>query len=154
MSKKKNNRTIIDNRKARHNYNILEYIEAGIVLSGTEIKSIRSGTVNLSDAYARISNEEVFLSNMYIKHYEQGNRYNKDEYRERKLLLHKKEIQRLLGKIKEKGYTLIPVNLHWSRDKVKVDLGLCKSKKLHDKRDDLKQKDADRDIERAMSGKY
>lgn len=154
MSKKKTGPSrITDNRKARHNYSIVETYQAGIVLSGTEVKSIRAGKVNLNDSYARINNGEVWITNMHISPYEQGNVFNMPVTRERKLLMHKNEIEKLYGKIKEKGYTLIPLNLHWKGNKVKVDVGLCKAKKMFDKRDDIKKRDVDRDIQRAFSSR-
>lgn len=149
----KNEYLITDNRKARFNYTIEDTLEAGIVLSGTEVKSVRQHKVNLSDSYARVSDGEVWITNMHISPYEQGNIFNLPPTRERKLLLHSSEIRKLFGKIREKGYTLVPLNLHWRKNKVKVDLALCKAKKLHDKRDDIKRKDSDKEIERAMKSR-
>ena len=131
----------IINSKASHDYFIKSTIEAGIELKGTEIKSIRNGSANISDAYARIKNNEVFLTNMYIAKYEEGNRFNHDERRERKLLLHKNEIIRLNHEITTKRYTLIPLRLYFKKNKVKIELGVCQGKKLYDKREALKEKD-------------
>lgn len=137
---------ISKNPTAYHNYNIEEKIEAGIVLSGTEIKSIRQGKVNLKDTYAIIKKGEVFIVGMHISPYEQGNIFNKDPLRDRKLLLKKREIAKLIGLIKQKGYSLIPISLYFKGDLVKVELGVGKGKKLYDKRQDLAKKDAERQI--------
>jgi SsrA-binding protein len=131
----------IINRKASHDYFIKSTIEAGIELKGTEIKSIRAGSANISDSYARIKNFEVYLTNMYIAKYEEGNRFNHDERRERKLLLHKNEIIKLEHEITTKRYTLVPLKLYFKKNKVKVELGVCQGKKLYDKRESLKEKD-------------
>ena len=141
---------IAKNPVARHNYNIEETIETGIVLTGTEIKSIRQGKVNLKESYAGIKNGEVFIYSMHISPYEHGNIYNKDPLRDRKLLLNKREINKLIGKIKTKGYTLIPVSLYFKGSIVKLELGVGKGKKLYDKREDLAKKEAERRIERAL----
>lgn len=133
-----------------HNYFIENTIEAGIVLSGTEIKSIRNGKVNIKDAYASIIAGEIFVHNMHISPYEHGNIYNKDPLRDRKLLLNKKEILKLLGLVKQKNYTLIPISLYFKGNKVKVELGICKGKKLYDKREELAKKDAEMKIRRAI----
>jgi SsrA-binding protein len=145
---------ITDNRKARHDYFIHETIEAGIALTGTEVKSLRQGHVNLKDSFCRIDNGEMFLVGVHISPYDQGNRFNHDPLRTRKLLLHKYEILKLLGRIKEKGYTLIPLNLYFKRGMVKVTVGLATGKKLYDKRQDLAEKEAKRDIERHMKQNY
>ncbi len=137
---------ISKNPTAYHNYNIEEKIEAGIVLSGTEIKSIRQGKVNLKDTYAIIKKGEVFIVGMHISPYEHGNIFNKDPLRDRKLLLNKREIVKLIGLIKQKGYSLIPISLYFKGDLVKVELGVGKGKKLYDKRQDLAKKDAERQI--------
>lgn len=134
----------IINRKASHDYFIKDTIEAGIELKGTEIKSIRNGSVNINDAYARIKNYEVYLTNMYIAKYEEGNRFNHDERRERKLLLHKNEIIKLEHTITTQRYTLIPLKLYFKKNKVKIELGVCQGKKLYDKRESLKEKDLKR----------
>ena len=140
----------VKNPVAHHNYFIENTLEAGIVLSGTEIKSIRNGKVNLKDSYAIIKNGEVFLLGMHISPYEHGNIYNKDPLRDKKLLLNKREINRLYGLVQQKGYSLIPVSLYFKNSLVKIELGIGKGKKLYDKRDDMAKKDAQRNIERAM----
>ncbi|WP_102028625.1 SsrA-binding protein SmpB [Salirhabdus sp. Marseille-P4669] len=147
-------KVIAQNRKANHDYFIEETYEAGIVLKGTEIKSIRNGRVNLKDAFARIHNGEVFLSNMHISPYEQGNRFNHDPLRTRKLLLHKGEINKLIGLTQQQGYSLVPLKMYIKNGVAKILIGLGKGKKKYDKRDDLKQKQAKRDIERAMKDRY
>lgn len=143
-------KVVARNRKARHNYEIEETYEAGIVLTGTEIKSIRAGKANIQDSYARIKDGEVFLINMHVSPFEQGNRFNVDPTRERKLLLHKDEIRKLIGKTQIKGYSLIPLDLHLRNGFCKVELALAKGKKLHDKRRDIAKRDAQREIERAF----
>lgn len=143
-------KVIAQNKKAYHDYFIEETFEAGIVLQGTEIKSIRAGRVNLKDSYAQIKNGEMFLMGMHISPYEQGNRYNHDPLRTRKLLLHKKEINKLIGETKEAGYSIVPVKLYLKNGYAKVLIGLAKGKKKFDKREDLKKKEAKRDIERAF----
>lgn len=132
------------NRKANHDYFIKDRYEVGIELKGTEIKSIRKGSVNINDAYARIKNDEVFLTNMYIAKYDEGNRFNHDERRERKLLLHKNEIIKINHIITTNRYTLIPLKLYFKKNKVKIELGICQGKKLYDKRESLKEKDIKR----------
>lgn len=139
-----------ENRKARHDYHIHETYEAGIVLTGTEVKSLRAGKANLKDSYARVENNEVFLHNLHISPYEQGNRFNHEPLRTRKLLLHRFEINKLIGKVREKGYALVPLKLYFSRGKVKVDLALATGKKLYDKRDDMAERDAKREMDRAF----
>lgn len=141
---------VAQNKKARHDYFIEDTIEAGIVLSGTEVKSIRQGKVNLKDSYATIEGGEVMLNGMHISPYEQGNIFNKDPLRDRKLLLHRKEINRLTGLIQQKGLTLVPLQLYFKRGKVKVELGIAKGKKLYDKRDDIAKRDAKREIDRRI----
>ncbi len=145
-----NIKTIAENRKARHEYFIIESFEAGIELFGTEVKSIRAGGVNLKDSWISIDDGEAFIKNMHISPYEKGNIFNRDPYRVRKLLLHKKEIMKLLGQVKQGGYTLIPISLYFKDSRVKVQVGLCKGKKLHDKREDMAKRDAGREIERAI----
>ncbi len=140
---------LTDNRKARHDYHILDTYEAGIVLKGTEVKSIRAGKANLKDSYARVEKGELFLYNMHISPYEQGNRFNHEPKRTRRLLMHKHEINRLLGRTKEKGLSLVPLKLYFKNNKVKVELALAKGKKLHDKRRALAERDAKREMERA-----
>ncbi|EHH9461434.1 SsrA-binding protein SmpB [Listeria monocytogenes] len=141
---------VAQNKKARHDYAIEETFEAGIVLQGTEIKSVRNARVNLKDSYARIDKGEIFLHNMHISPYEQGNRYNHDPLRTRKLLLHKKQISRLIGETKESGYSIVPLKMYIKDGYVKVLIGVARGKKKYDKRQDLKQKEAKRDIERAF----
>lgn len=133
------------NRKARFNYFIIDEMEAGIELKGTEIKSIRKGSVSLDDAYARIKRGEIFLTNMYVAKYEEGNIFNHDERRERKLLLHKSEIRKLDKEIELNHYTLIPLKIYFKKGKAKILLGLCKGKKLFDKRETIKKRDLDRE---------
>ncbi|EAC9102549.1 SsrA-binding protein SmpB [Listeria monocytogenes] len=141
---------VAQNKKARHDYAIEETFEAGIVLQGTEIKSVRNARVNLKDSYARIDKGEIFLHNMHISPYEQGNRYNHDPLRTRKLLLHKKQISRLMGETKESGYSIVPLKMYIKDGYAKVLIGVARGKKKYDKRQDLKQKEAKRDIERAF----
>ncbi|MGM0471919.1 MAG: SsrA-binding protein SmpB [Bacillota bacterium] len=138
------------NRKARHEYNIEETYEAGIVLEGTEVKSIRQGRVNLKDSFALVEDGEVFLYHLHIAPYKHGNRYNHEPERVRKLLLHKHEIKSLIGKTRESGYTLVPLKVYFKRGLVKVELALGKGKNIHDKRQDIKERTAQRDIERAF----
>ena len=141
-----NTKLIAKNPTAYHNYNIIDKIETGIVLSGTEIKSIRAGKVNLKDTYAVIKNGEVFVYGMHISPYEHGNIFNKDPLRNRKLLLNRKEINKLIGLTKQKGYSLIPISLYFKGSFVKLELGIGQGKKLYDKRQDLAKKDAQRQI--------
>ena len=141
-----NIKIIAKNPTAYHNYTIEDTLEAGIVLSGTEIKSIRTGKVNLKDTYASIKNGEAYIYGMHISPYEHGNIFNKDPLRDRKLLIHKKEIHKLLGLIKQKGYSLIPIELYFKGSFVKLKLGIGKGKKLYDKRQDLAKKDAQKQI--------
>jgi SsrA-binding protein len=143
-------KVVAQNKKARHDYHIEETFEAGIVLQGTEIKSIRAGKANLKDSFARVQNGELFLHNMHVSPYEQGNRYNHDPLRTRKLLLHRKEINKLLGATKEQGYSIVPLKMYLKNGYAKVLIGLAKGKKNYDKRQDLKKKDAKREIERAF----
>ena len=134
------------NRKAKYNYQIFETLEAGIVLTGTEIKSLRLGKANIKDSYARVKNNEVFLINMHISSYDNGNIFNHDETRERKLLLHKKEIFKFRDKIKLEGYTLVPLKVYLKDGRAKVLIGLAKGKKNYDKREDIKKRDIERSI--------
>ena len=143
-----NTKLIAKNPTAYHNYNIEDKLEAGIVLTGTEIKSIRNGKVNLKDSYANIKNGEVFIYGMHISPYEHGNIFNKNPLRVRKLLLNKKEINKLIGLIKQKGSTLIPISLYFKGSLVKLELGIGKGKKLYDKRQDIAKKEAERQIAR------
>ncbi|HOB86203.1 MAG TPA: SsrA-binding protein SmpB [Bacillota bacterium] len=141
------------NRKAFHDYHIDETYEAGIVLTGTEVKSVRQSRVNLKDSYARVENGELFLYNMHIGVYDQGNRFNHDPLRKRKLLMHRAEINRLMGKVKEKGYALIPLKVYLVRGLVKVELALARGKKIYDKRRALAEKESRREMERALKEK-
>ena len=141
---------ISQNKKARHDYFIIEEIEAGIELFGTEVKSVRQGKVNLTDAYASINNSEVFVKGMNISPYEQGNIFNRDPLRERKLLLHKNQIRKLIGQIQQQGFSLIPLKVYLKGSLVKVTLAVVKGKKLYDKRDDIAKRDAKRNMERVM----
>ena len=147
-------KVLATNRKARHEYFIEETYECGIELKGTEVKSIRQGKLNLAEGYASVDNSEVFLKQVHISPYEQGNIFNVDPLRVRKLLLHKHEIKKLIGLTTIKGYSLIPLSIYLKNGKVKVQLALAKGKKLHDKRQDLAKKDAQRSIERELRGKY
>ncbi len=145
-----NIKTLAQNKKARHNYFITETIECGIELFGTEVKSIRAGKVNIADAYASADNGEVFVKGMNISPYEHGNIFNRDPLRKKKLLLHKSEIRKLIGLVQQAGYALIPLSVYLKGSKVKVALGVCKGKKLYDKRDDLKSREAKRSMDRAF----
>ena len=149
-----NFKTIAENRKARHEYFVIESMETGIELVGTEVKSLRLGQVNLKDSWCSIDNGELFIKGMHISPYEKGNIFNRDPIRVRKLLMHRKEINRLFGKIKQDGLTLIPLSLYFKGSRVKVQLGLCKGKKLYDKREDAAKKDAKRQIERAVKNHF
>ena len=148
------NKIIAKNPTAYHNYNITDKLEAGIVLSGTEIKSIRNGKVNLKDTYVNIKNGEVFVYGMHISPYEFGNRNNVDPLRTRKLLLNRREIDKLYGMIKQKSISIVPISMYFSGKKVKIELGIGKGKKLFDKRDDLAKKDADMKIKRALKNTF
>jgi len=141
---------IAKNRKAYHDFSVLETMEAGLVLCGTEVKSIRQGKVNLKDAWCAVKDGEMFVNGMHISPYEQGNIFNREPLRVRTLLMHKKEINRLYGQVKQQGLALIPLSLYFSKGKAKLEIGLCKGKKNYDKRDTAAQKDAARSIERAM----
>ena len=147
---KASRKTIVENRKARHDYFVEETYEAGIELVGTEVKSLRQGGANLKDSYCEIQNGEIFVRNLHISPYDKGNIFNKDPMRTRKLLMHKREILRLFGHVKQEGYTLIPLSLYFQGSHVKVCVGLCKGKKLYDKRADLAKRDAQRSMDRAM----
>lgn len=150
MSANQATKLIADNRKARHDYFVLESIECGIELVGTEVKSIRAGGVNLKDSWCSIENREMFVKQMHISPYDKGNIFNRDPLRVRRLLLHKREIIRLYDAVRQQGLTLIPLSLYFKSGRVKMQLGLCRGKQLHDKRDDMAKKAAQRDIERAM----
>ncbi len=147
---KKATKTISVNRKARHEYFVEESFEAGIELFGTEVKSLRAGSCNLKDSWCDISNGELYVKQMHIAPYEHGNIFNRDPYRERRLLMHRREIHKLMGLVAQQGYTLIPLSLYFKGSRVKMQLGLCKGKQLHDKRSDMAKRDAQRDIDRAM----
>ncbi|HHZ16745.1 MAG TPA: SsrA-binding protein SmpB [Clostridia bacterium] len=149
----KNVKVVTENRKAYHDFFIEETYEAGIVLTGTEVKSLRAGKANLKDSYAQVQNGEMFLYNMHISPYEQGNRYNVDPVRPRKLLLHKKEIISLMGMVMQQGLTLIPLKVYFQRGRAKVALALARGKKLYDKRAAMAERDARREMERAARGK-
>ncbi len=146
-------KTIASNKKARHEYFVIESFEAGIELVGTEVKSLRQGGVNLKDSWCGIDHGELYIKQMHISPYEKGNIFNRDPFRVRKLLMHKREIMRLLGLTKQENYTLIPLSLYFKGSKVKVQLGLCKGKKLHDKRQDIAKRDAKREIDRALKAR-
>lgn len=137
------------NRKARHDYSIEKTFEAGIELVGTEVKSLRNGNVNLKDSFCYIEQGEIFVHNMHISPYEKGNIFNRDPLRKRKLLMHKREIISLFQKVRQQGYSLIPLSLYFQKSHVKMEMGLCKGKKLYDKREDMLKRDAKRDMQRA-----
>ena len=145
-----NIKTISENRQGRHEYFIIESLEAGIELTGTEVKSIRQGGVNLRDSWIEISDGEAYVKQMHISPYEKGNIFNKDPLRERRLLMHKREIMRLFGQVKQGGLTLIPVSLYFKGSRVKMQVGLCKGKKLYDKRASMAERDAKRTIDREI----
>ena len=146
--KKQTSRTIAQNRKAWHDYFVDEKYEAGISLFGTEVKSIRQGAVNLKDSYCSLKNGELFVIGMHVSPYEKGNIFNREPLRDRKLLMHKKEIMKLGGLVTQKGYTLVPLSLYFSGKNVKVEIGLCRGKKLYDKRDSDAEKQASREMDR------
>lgn len=145
-----NSRTVAQNKKAYHDYFVLEEYEAGIELFGTEVKSIRQGRVNLKDAWCSIDNGEIFVNGMHISPYEQGNIFNRDPLRKKKLIMHKKEIHKLYGTIKQQGLTLIPLSVYFNKGKAKIKVGLCKGKKIYDKRDVAAKKEANRSIDREI----
>lgn len=149
-----NIKQVATNRKARHEYFIEETFEAGIALTGTEVKSIRRGKCNIKDGYALIEKGEVYIYNMHISPYEEGNRYNQDPLRKRKLLLHKREINKLSGFLVQKGYTLLPLSVYIKHGLVKVELSVAKGKKLYDKRDDIAKKEVERKIQREVKERY
>jgi SsrA-binding protein len=150
MAEKEKDTTVATNRKARHDYFVEETIEAGMALQGTEVKSLRSGLANLTDSYVLVRNEEAFLFNANISPYPHGNIMNHEPLRTRKLLLHKEEIRKLLGRMAQKGYTLIPLKIYFSRGRAKVLIGLAKGKKAPDKRDTIKDKESKRELERMV----
>ena len=143
-------RTIAKNRKAFHDYFILESHEAGIELKGSEVKSLRRGNVNLKDSWCLVVKEELFVNGMHIGAYDHGNIFNEDPIRVRKILLHKKEISKLYGQSKQNGFSIIPISIYFKRDKIKMQIGLCKGKKNYDKREVMKQRSAQRDMQRAL----
>jgi len=143
-------KNIANNKKAFHEYFVEESFECGIELAGTEVKSLRQGGASLKEAWCEITDGEVFVKQMHIAPYDKGNIFNKDPLRPRKLLLHKSEIRRLIGQTKQQGFTLIPLSLYFKGSRVKLQMGLCRGKKLHDKRQDIAKRDAQRDIQRAM----
>ena len=146
-------KVISENRKAFHDYFVEERVETGIILTGTEIKSIRNGRVNLKDSYARVEDGEVWLNQMHISPYEQGNRFNHDPLRRRKLLLHRTEIIKLFAKVQQQGLTLIPLKIYLKSGLAKIELGVCRGKKTYDKRQDIAERDAKREIERHLRDK-
>ena len=151
--KKEANKIIAQNKKAYHDYFVEEKYEAGIALFGTEVKSIRAGGVNLKDSYCSFDKGEMYVTGMHISPYEQGNIFNREPLRDRKLLMHRREIMKLQGLVQQKGYTLVPLSLYFSGSHVKVEVGLCRGKKLYDKRDDMARNDAKRDMERAFKSR-
>ena len=150
MAEKKNSKIIAQNKKAWHDYFVDEKYEAGIALFGTEVKSIRAGAVNLKDSYCSVKDGELYMLGVHISPYEKGNIFNREPRRERKLLMHKREIMKINGMLTQKGYTLVPLSLYFSGKNVKVELGLCRGKKLYDKRDAIAAKEVNREIDRKM----
>lgn len=148
--KKTGNRIIAQNKKAYHDYFVEEKFEAGIALFGTEVKSVRAGAVNLKDSYCEIRDGEIYALGFHISPYDHGNVFNREPLREKKLLMHKREILKLHGLVAQKGYTVVPLSLYFSGSRVKMELGLCRGKKLYDKRDDMAKRDADRVMERTF----
>lgn len=153
MADKNSVKIIAQNKKAYHDYFVEEKYEAGVELFGTEVKSIRAGKVNVKESYCDIKDGEVFVLGMHISPYEQGNVFNKDPLRPKKLLLHKREILKLFGLVAQKGYTLVPLQVYLSNSRVKIEIGLCRGKKLYDKREDMARNDAKRDMERAFKSR-
>src|SRR3954454_3720578 len=143
-------RVVAQNRKARHEFHVLETWEAGLVLQGTEVKSLREGKANLADAFATLSGGELWLYNLHVSPYEQGNRFNHDPLRRRKLLMHRSELRKLVGQVEQKGLTLVPLDVHFSNGIAKVTLALVRGKKLHDKRETLRERAVERDMERGF----
>ena len=146
-------KVIVTNRKARHDYHFLETWEAGIVLTGTEVKSLRAGKINLTDSYAAVDNGEIYLYNVHVSRYEQGSSFNHEPNRRRKLLLHRSEIRKLIGRVVEKGLTLIPTRVYFKRGRAKVEIALAKGKRDYDRRRTIMERDARRDMERALKGR-
>ena len=153
VSQQDERQVVAQNKKARHDYFVLETYEAGIELFGTEVKSIRKGKINLKDSWCSIDAGEIFVNGMHISHYEQGNIFNRDPMRVKRLLMHKKEINRLLGVTKQQGLTLIPLSVYFIKGRAKLEIGLCKGKKNYDKRETLAKRDAQRDMERAAKSR-
>ncbi len=153
MAKQKDSATIAQNKKALHDYFVIDRFETGIELCGTEVKSLRQGRVNLKDSWCTVEQGELWIKGMHISPYEQGNIFNRDPLRVRRLLMHKREILKLYGTVKQEGFSLIPLSLYFKGSRVKVSLGLCKGKKLYDKRNDLAERTAKRDIQRAIKEK-
>ena len=154
MADKTATKTIADNRKARHDYFVIETYEAGVELFGTEVKSLRAGGVNLKDSYCEVDGGELFALGVHISPYEQGNIFNREPLRPKKLLMHKREIMKLAGLVSREGYTLVPLSLYFKGSFVKMAIGLCKGKKLYDKREDAAKRDADRTIEKHMKNRF
>lgn len=153
MTENDSHKIVATNRKAFHDYFVQETHEAGLVLTGTEIKSVRAGAVNLRDAYAQVRDGELWMQNAHISPYEAGNRFNVDPYRPRKLLMHRKEINRLMGRAQEKGLTIVPLRIYLKKNRAKVEIALVKGKKQYDKRESIGKRDADREIERAVKAR-
>ena len=153
MVRGRGEKLIVDNRRARHDYHLLDRVEAGLVLTGTEVKSLRDGRASLQQAYAEVRDGEAWLVGAHISVYDQGSRENHDPDRDRKLLLHRKEVDSLAGKVRERGFTLVPTKLYWRNGRAKVELAVARGKELHDKRRDIARRDAQRDIERALRGR-
>lgn len=147
---KKGTKTVANNKKAFHDYFVDEQYEAGIELAGTEVKSVRAGNVSLKDSYCTVKNGELFVHGMHISPYDKGNIFNKDPMRDKRLLMHKREIQKLYALVKQDGYTLVPTSVYFRDSRVKVSVGLCRGKKLYDKRADAAKRDASREIDRTM----
>ncbi len=153
MARQQGVKPVASNRKARHDYFVEESFECGIELRGTEVKSMRQGRVNLKESYAAVKNGEMIVSGMHISPYEQGNIFNTDPLRPKRLLMHRREIRRLEALVQRQGYTLVPLSVYLKNGRMKLELGLCRGKKLHDKRDDMAERDARRDIDRAMKSR-
>ena len=154
MAQKESTKTIAENRKARHDYFVIETYEAGVELLGTEVKSLRAGGVNMKDSYCEIDAGQMYALGVHISPYEQGNRINHEPLRPKRLLMHKREIMKLTGLISREGYTLVPLSLYFKGSRVKMAIGLCKGKKLYDKRESIAKRDAERDIDRHMKERF
>jgi len=152
--KKSQEKTVVTNRKAFHDFEIIEKIEAGIVLQGTEVKSVRAGRVSFKDSYAKVIDGELWVVNMHISPYDHGSIWNHDPLRQRKLLLHKREIKRLIGKIEERGLTLVPLRIYFRDGIAKIELALARGKKIYDKRRDIAKRDTDRDMQRELKNRF